>query len=148
MKPWGGFPYGPNDVVWTEPADFPLKELQHRVICVHLDSAELQQRSSMGAWRNDAELLAAQNLNQALMELGLQGTDIMLLAAYALQADSIDGISVSSSQGSENVVVTYTIASYAPATDASARQSLRGDIINTAMTRAKSLCFIVGDIHG
>ena len=37
------------------------------------------------------------------------------------------------------------MTSYAKATDASGRQSLRGDIINTATTRAQSLALIVGD---
>ena len=41
----------------------------------------------------------------------------------------------------------YTMTSYAKATDASGRQSLRGDIINTATTRAQSLALIVGDTN-
>ena len=41
----------------------------------------------------------------------------------------------------------YTMASYAHATDASDRQSLRGDIVNTAVTRAQSLAFITCDSH-
>ena len=39
------------------------------------------------------------------------------------------------------------MTSYARATDASGRQSLRGDIVNTAATRAKSLALIVGDTN-
>ena len=51
------------------------------------------------------------------------------------------------SRSSENRVVIYTITSYAKATDASGRQSLRGDIVNTATTRAQSLALIVGDVN-
>ena len=83
----------------------------------------------------------------ALMKLGIQGENIMVLAAYALQADRIKGLSVPASQGSENRVVIYTMTSYAKATDASGRQSLRGDIVNTATTRAQSLALIVGDTN-
>ena len=136
-----------NRLVWTEPANFPLIQLRHRVIFVHLDSAEQQQRTSKGAWRNDAELLATQRLKMALIELGIPSEDILLLAAYALQADRINGLTVPASQGSEKRVVIYTMASYARATDAGGRQSLRGDIVNTAITRAKSLASIVGDSH-
>ena len=39
------------------------------------------------------------------------------------------------------------MTSYARATDASGRQSLRGDIVNTAVTRAQSLALIVGDTN-
>ena len=39
------------------------------------------------------------------------------------------------------------MTSYAKATDASGRQSLRGDIVNTATTRAQSLALIVGDAN-
>ena len=39
------------------------------------------------------------------------------------------------------------MTSYAKATDASGRQSLRGDIVNTATTRAQSLALIIGDTN-
>ena len=81
------------------------------------------------------------------MNLGVSSEHIMLLAAYALQADRINGLSVPASQGSENRVMIYTMTSYAKATDASGRQSLRGDIVNTATTRAQSLALIVGDAN-
>ena len=90
-----------GQIVWKEPEDFPLRELEHRVIFVHVDSAEQQQRTVNGAWRNDAELLLTQQLKLALMELGIAGEDIMCLAAYALQADRIRGRTVPASQGSE-----------------------------------------------
>ena len=96
---------------------------------------------------NDAELVATQQLKLALMEIGIEGEDIMLLAAYALQADRMNGLSVPASQASERRVVIYAMTSYAKATDESGRQSLRGDITNTATTRAKSLALIVGDTY-
>ena len=39
------------------------------------------------------------------------------------------------------------MTSYAKATDAGGRQSLRSDTVNTATTRARTLCLIVGDTH-
>ena len=88
-----------------------------------------KKQSSRGAWRNDVELFVTQQLKMTLMEFGIQSEDIMLLAAYALQADRINGLTVSASQGSDKRVVIYTMTSYARATDASGRQSLRGDIV-------------------
>ena len=131
--------------LWKEPDNFPLKELRHRVIFVHVDSWNDAKQSKRGAWCNDAELLQAQNLQMALMDLGIEKEDILLLAAYALQADRIKGLSVSAAHGSERRVVIYTMTCYGKATNCSGRYSLRGDIINTAVTRAQSLVFIVGD---
>ena len=133
--------------LWFEPHDFPLRQLQHRIIFVHVDSAEQRQKRRKGAWRNDAELFVIQSLQVALMNIGIAYEDIMLLSAYALQADRINGITVPASQGSEKRVRIYSMTSNAKATDASDRQSLRGDIINTAATRAQSLVLIVGDAH-
>ena len=96
--------------------DFPLKELEHRVIFVHLDSAEQQTQSSKGAWRNEAELLQTQNLKVALMQLGIPGEDILLLAASAQQAGRMKGLSVPASQGSEKRIMIYTMTSYGKAT--------------------------------
>ena len=134
-----------NKFCWKEPEDFPLRELQNRVIFVHVDSANDAKQTKKGAWRNDAELLQANNLQMALMDLGIQKEDILLLAAYSLQADRIKGLSVAASQGSERRVVIYTMTCYGKATESSGRQSLRGDILNTAVTRGQSLVFIVGD---
>ena len=136
-----------GEFVWTEPEDFPLRPLQNRVIFIHLDSAEQQQRTSKGAWRNDAELLVTQQLKMALMGLGIPSKDIMCLAAYTLQAHRIGGRTVPAAQGTEGRVVIYTMASYARATDATGRQSLRGDTLNTAVTRAQSIAFIVCDTN-
>ena len=93
--------------------------------------------------RNDAELFVTQNLKMALMALGIQNEEILLLAAYALQADRMNGLSVPASQGSERRVVIYAMTSYAKANDNSGRQSLHSDITITATTRAKSLCFLL-----
>ena len=136
-----------NNYLWKEPEKFPLKELRHRVIFVHVDSWEDAKQTKKGAWCNDAELLQAQNLQMALMDLGIEKEDILLLAAYALQADRIKGLSVAASQGSERRVVIYTMTCYGKATESSGRQSLRGDILNTAVTRGQSLVFIVGDTN-
>ena len=87
--------------LWKEPKDFPLGGLEHRVIFVHLNSSEQSTQSSKRACRNEAELLHTQNLRVALMELGIKKEDILMLAAYALQADRIKGLSVPASQGSE-----------------------------------------------
>ena len=142
MKPW----IENDQVVWTEPADFPLLELRHRVIFVHVEGAERQQQTNGGASRNDAELFATQTLKMALMELGIPSEDILLLAAYALQAGRImNGRTVFASQGFEKRVVIYTMASYAKDAAAGVRQSMRDDIVNTAVTRAQSLALIVGD---
>ena len=144
MKPW----IENDQVVWTEPADFPLLELRHRVIFVHVEGAERQQQTNGGASRNDAELFATQTLKMALMELGIPSEDILLLAAYALQAGRImNGRTVVASQGCEKRVVIYTIASYAKDAAAGVRQSMRDDIVNSAVTRAQSLALIVGDYN-
>ena len=134
-------------ILWREPETFPLRQLRHRIILVHVDSTERGQKRRKGAWRNDAELFVIKSLQVALMNMGIAYEDIMLLAAYALQADRINGITVRASQGFENRVVIYSMTSNTRAIDASDRQSLRGDIINTAATRAQSLALIVGDVH-
>ena len=121
----------------TEPADFPLGALRHRVIFAHLDSSA----------QSTAELLQSQNLKVALMELGIPSEDILLLAASAHQAGRVKGLSVPASQGSERRVIIYTMTSYGKATYASGCQSLRGDMVNTATSRAQSLALIVGDTN-
>ena len=136
-----------NNLVWTEPADFPLAKLRHRIIFAHLDSSKQSTQSSKEVWRNEAELLQTQNLKVALMELGIPSEDILLLAASAHQAGRMKGLSVPASQGSERRVMIYTMTSYGKATYASGRQSLRGDMVNTATTRAQSLALIVGDTN-
>ena len=133
--------------LWKEPDNFPLKELRHRVIFVHVDSRNDAKQSKRGAWCNDAELLQAQNLQMALMDLGIEKEDILLLAAYSKQADRIKGLSVPASQGSERRVVIYTMTCYGKAISSSGRQSLRDDFVNTAVTRGQSLVFIVGDTN-
>ena len=100
-----------------------------------------------GAWCNDAELLQAQNLQMALMDLGIKKEGILTLAAYALQADRIKGLSVSAAHGSERRVVIYTMTCYGKWISSSGRQSLRDDFVNTAVTRGQSLVFIVGDTN-
>ena len=112
-----------------------------------MDSWNDAKQSKRGAWCNDAELLQAQNLQMALMDFGIEKEDILLLAAYALQADRIKGLSVSAAHGSERRVVIYTMTCYGKATSSSGRQSLRGDFVNTAVTRGQSLVFIVGDTN-
>ena len=54
------------------------------------------------------------------------------------QAHRVQGETVQACIGPENRVMIY---------DASGRQSLRGDIVNTIATRAQSLALIVGDTN-
>ena len=68
-------------------------------------------------------------------------------AASAHQAGRVKGLSVPASQGSERRVIIYTMTSYGKATYASGCQSLRGDMVNTATSRAQSLAIIVGDTN-
>ena len=136
-----------NNYLWKEPEKFPLKELRHRVIFVHVDSREDAKQTKKSARCNDAGLHQAQNLQMALMDLGIEKEDILLLAAFSNQADRIKGFSVPASQGSERRVVIYTMTCYGKWISSSGRQSLRDDFVNTAVTRGQSLVFIVGDTN-
>ena len=55
------------------------------------------------------------------------------------------GRTVASVQGCENTVVIYNGVSYGMASDTSGKLSLRGDVFNTAGTRARSLLLVVAD---
>ena len=131
---------------------------------VHLDSAEHQRnqtdwrndpdwrddvdchndafRSIQGNWRDDAEISATQQLKMALVALGIEGADILRLAAYAFHADRMGGISDLAPSDLSSRVVIYTMAKWV-----SSRQSLRSDIVNSATIRAQSLALIVCDTN-
>ena len=129
---------------WSEPT-FAFPTLEHRVIFVHHDSSSAEAKADQKTFRNDAELLATTTLTTALVSCGVAEGDIMLLSAYALHAHRMRGLTVASAQGSENTVVIYNVVAYGMASDSAGKLSLRGDVFNTAGTRAKSLFLVVAD---
>lgn len=129
---------------FAEPS-FAFPTLEHRVIFVHCDSSSVAAKVDQKAYRNDVELSATREITTKLMSCGVPQDEIMLLSAYALHAHRMGGLTVAAAQGAENTVVIFNVVKYGQASDTSGTLSLRGDVFNTAGTRAKSLLLIVAD---
>ena len=129
---------------FTEPS-FVFPALECRVIFVHCSSPTVAPKTGQTSYRNDTELRATSEVADALMSYGVPPSEIMLLSAYSLHAHRMGGRTVASAQGCENTVVIYNGVSYGMASDTSGKLSLRGDVFNTAGTRARSLLLVVAD---
>jgi hypothetical protein len=131
---------------FTEPS-FSLAQLAERVIFIHCDSSSPAAQAHQKSYRNDEELTATKQLTLKLIACGINPDEIMPLSAYSLHADRMQGRTVASAQGSENTVVIYNVVAYGQASDTQGKLSLRGDVFNTAGTRAKSLFLCVANVH-